>query len=413
MFHRKIKVGCYVVAGINAFATGYYFNYLFFYTRAGLGFGNLENLLLAALNGFIYIFGALYGGRYAQTRGYFPALRLGVSGMTAALLLGLFLENSLGQVLVLTAWTLSVCFTWPTLEAMVSEGESPATLPQMVGLYNVVWASGAALAFFAGGALVETLGWKSLFWLPAGLHVGQLGLLAWLERESGRLARAGGFPGGSIPAVSAAVTPEGSREQNQAFLRLAWVANPFAYIAMNTVLPLIPYLAKRLELSTMWAGFFCSIWLFARLGTFAMLWRWRRWHYRFDWLAGSYLLLIVSFAVLLLVPNLWAVMVAQVAFGWSAGLIYYSSLFYSMDTSTKGVHGGVHEAAIGLGIFAGPAIGAAALLVVPKSVNVSTWAVSAVLLAGFGLLNWLKPGQSRKTAATPVLQEIPLQKPEQ
>ncbi len=40
--------------------------------------------------------------------------------------------------------------------------------------------------------------------------------------------------------------------------------------------------------------------------------------------------------------------VAQIAFGISVGLIYYSSLFYSMDVGeTKGEHGGLHEAMIG------------------------------------------------------------------
>jgi len=138
-----------------------------------------------------------------------------------------------------------------------------------------------------------------------------------------------------------------------------------------------------LDLSPMLAGFVCSAWMFARLGAFLALWRWSGWHYRFGWLLSSYLLLIASFAGLLLAPYLWAVVLAEIVFGWAIGLIYYSSLFYSMDASeAKGVHGGVHEAAIGLGIFTGPALGAAAVGFFPHQAHVSAWAVSGLLIVG-------------------------------
>ena len=53
----------------------------------------------------------------------------------------------------------------------------------------------------------------------------------------------------------------------QIFLRMAWWANPFAYIAINTVVATIPALARRFDLSTTQSGLFGSIWLFARLAT--------------------------------------------------------------------------------------------------------------------------------------------------
>ena len=58
--------------------------------------------------------------------------------------------------------------------------------------------------------------------------------------------------------------------------------------------------------------------------------------------------------------------VAQVIFGLAVGLIYYSSLFYSMDVGeSKGKRGGIHEAAIGVGVFTGPAVGVTALHLFP------------------------------------------------
>jgi len=83
----------------------------------------------------------------------------------------------------------------------------------------------------------------------------------------------------------------------------------------------------------------------------------------------------------------------QIVFGGAIGLIYYSSLFYSMDLGdTKGEHGGIHEAAIGLGNLAGPAVGAASLFFLPQYANSGTVAVSGLLLLGLGglLAIWRK-----------------------
>ena len=180
---------------------------------------------------------------------------------------------------------------------------------------------------------------------------------------------------------------------------MAWLINPFAYVAINSAIPVIPTLANRLDLTPMFAGFFCSVWLFARTAAFLWLWLWPGWHYRFSWLAGSYVAMAGCFSLILLVPNLWVLLGAQIIFGLALGLIYYSSLFYSMDVGeTKGVHGGLHEAAIGAGNFAGPAIGSTALYFFPRHPDSGTWAVSSMLVAGFlGLLFLRRKNETRKS----------------
>jgi predicted MFS family arabinose efflux permease len=122
-----------------------------------------------------------------------------------------------------------------------------------------------------------------------------------------------------------------------------------------------------------------------RLGAFITLWLWTDWHYRFRWLVTAFAILVVAFILILTVPNLAVLLVAQIFFGGAIGLIYYSSLFYSMDAGdTKGEHGGIHEAAIGLGNCVGPGIGAAALQFFPQVAHSGAIAVSALLLCGFG-----------------------------
>ena len=381
---RRLKAGYFVLEGLNSFATSFYLYYLFFFMQRQFGFGNVENLALAALNGLIYTFAAWQAGRFGQRFGYFKALAIGFATMSCALLVGAGIHTAAGQVGVLAIWTLGICFTWPNLEALVSEKENALGLQRMIGIYNVVWAGTGAIAYFIGGWVLERFGMQSLFWAPLIIHVGQLILLLWLRVNAG----AAMVNNHALPATPIQM-PLNPRPiaRARSFLRMAWLANPFAYVAINTVVAVAPGLARKLDLSPSMAGVFCSIWFFARLAAFAGLWLWTGWHYRLRWFLGSYLLLVVSFAMLLLIPNLAVIVVAQVGFGLALGLIYYSSLYYSMDVGeAKGEHGGLHEAAIGAGIFAGPALGATALYLLPAYPNSSVWAVSVALCGGLASL---------------------------
>lgn len=382
--NRKIKFSCFTLEGLNSFATVLYFNYLYFFMRDRFGFHDKRNLLLAAWLGFIYIFAAWQAGKFAQRRGYFFALKIGFSIMAISLAAGLLLHSVIGQLAAASCVTIGMCFVWPTLEALVSDSETAARLPNVVGLYNVVWAVTNAIAYFIGGTLIETFGYKIIFALPLGIVLVQLALTFWMKRHSTEIAR------GALNKPKTELPSESHRPASpraKAFLRMAWLANPFAYIAINTLLAVMPGIAAKFHLTPMWAGFICSLWCFVRLGAFIVLWHWTEWHYKFRWLGASFAFLIVSFAAILVTPSLVLLIVAQIFFGGAIGLIYYSSLFYSMDAGgeTRGEHGGIHEAAIGLGNCLGPAIGAAALQWAPPEFHeAGAIAVSALLLCGFG-----------------------------
>jgi predicted MFS family arabinose efflux permease len=382
MFSRKLKAGYFFLEALNSFATVYYLYYFYFFMQSVYGYGNRANLTIAAMNGAIYAFMSWQGGKFAQRFGYFTSLKVGFGTMMCALLVGSQLHSAGGQVVVMTITIVGVCFTWPTLEALVSEGETPAGVPRMVGLYNIIWAATAAVAYFTGGALLEKLGPKSLFYIPVAIQITQLSLTFWLESQAGKSRASQVSCQPVTPEPVPHMHPAG---RNRVFLNLAWLANPFAYVAINTLIALSPGIARRLELSTMVAGFSCSLWCFSRLAAFFVLWRWSGWHYRFRWLLVSYLALVGSFAGIVMAPKLPVLMVAQLIFGAVTGLIYYSSLFYSMDLGdTKGEHGGIHEAVIGLGNFAGPAVGAASLHFLPQYANSGAIAVSGLLLLGLG-----------------------------
>ena len=385
---QKFRAACYTIEGLNSFAVVIYFNYLYFYFRDQFGFSDCQNLLLAALVGLIYTFASWQAGKLAGRFGYFNALKFGFGLMAVGLASGLLLHTVGAKIVTACVTNIGMCFIWPTIEALVSEGDSPEHVPHAVGIYNITWAATNAAAFFIGGTLIEKFGFQSIFYLPLVMVVGQFGLVFWLEKMHANLPPA---PVDTKPPLPDPNRPTPARAKT--FLRMAWLANPFAYVAVNTLLAVMPGIAHKFQLSPMFAGFVCSLWCFVRLGAFVVLLRWAGWHYRFRWLAASFAVLILSFATILLSPNLVVLITAQIFFGGAIGLIYYSSLFYSMDASeTKSEHGGIHEAAIGAGNCVGPAVGAAALLWVPQYANSGAIAVSVLLLGGFGglLAIWKK-----------------------
>ncbi|MGO8688421.1 MAG: MFS transporter [Thermoguttaceae bacterium] len=388
MHTRKSKTIFFELEGLNALATSYFGGYLFFLLRDRFGFGNLGNLSVSALGGLVYTFAAWQGGRFAQRFGYFTALRTGFAGMAACLALGVLFPSLPAVLLVYVGWAATICFVWPTLEALVSDGVSDDVLPKNIGIYNVIWSAGMAAMYFCGGTLYETLGPDSIFWLPVLIHGGQFLIVL----------RLGKNPVPTAPAAPPAAAPHSLEAaaftqpvSPQGFLRMVWLAIPFSYIGITTVIAVIPALARTLDMSTAQAGLFCSIWMFVRLATFVALWQWTGWHYRFRWLLGAFAGLTASFSLLLLTHNLGLLVAAQTVFGVSVGLIYYSSLFYSMDVGqTKGEHGGVHEAMIGMGICLGPAVGALSLYLAPGSPSAGVYTVTALLACGLAGLIGLR-----------------------
>lgn len=389
-----VKSICYLLEGLNAFSTAYFFNYLLFLLRDEYNFGNFQNLAVGAGHGLVYFIASMVGGKLGQKAGYFTILRLGYAGLILSLVFG-GLTHSLWTILVaLTGWTISMCFTWPMLEALVCEHEDAAALPHRIGLYNLVWAGCSTMSLFFGGSFYEHLGPQSLFWLPVIIHVGQLILTFPLQRWHDEwLAQ--------VPPIrgeAAVLAKETNRPRY--FQSLAWLANPFAYMAINTLVAVVPGLAARHGLTVAQAGHIMSVWFFVRTASFIILWFWHGWHYHFRWFVASFLMLIGGFFAIMMVPDIWQLVLAQVIFGWATGLVYYSSLFYSMDGSeTKGEHGGLHEALIGAGICGGPAIGAASLYLAPAHPNAAAWTVGVLMLVGVGGMFRLRGNAMRRPIA--------------
>jgi MFS family permease len=307
--------------------------------------------------------------------------------MIAMFLIGSQCPGVWAMLAVIMVANVGMAFSWPALQGMMSEGEPASRLQSLVGVYNVVWAGAGALAYFVGGFLLQELGMSSIFYVPCGLLVAEVGVALWLEREAKRQ------PSEQLqgPLVGSLNKEHRSPISPVRFLKMALLANPLAYLAINTIIPTIPTLASHFQFSPIQAGIVCSVWLFARAGAFVWLCLWPGWHYRFRFLASSYVAMVVAFGAMLLLRNIWVLIASQILFGLAIGLIYYSSLFYSMDVGeTKSEHGGIHEAAIGAGNAGGPGMAAAALAFFPEYPGSGTAAVCGLLALGLGGLYWMR-----------------------
>jgi MFS family permease len=316
---RKLKTGVFTLELLNAVSTTYFFYDIYFYTRDQFHFNELQNLILAAVIGVAYAVSAFFGGRFAQRFGYLTAVRWGAGLMAVLFLVGSFVDNLWGTMAIIFFGNIALCLTWPALEALMGEGEPPVRLQSLVGIYNVIWAGGGAIAYFTGGILLEAWA-KSIFIVPAIILFAEVILATWLQRE------ADSQPPAAMDTALLRAVPETETSPipPALFLKMALLANPLAYLAINTVIPTIPSLASHLGFSKMVAGFVCSIWLFVRAGSFMFLRLWTKWHYRFRFLAASYLAMVASFGAMLLTRDLWLLILAQAVFGMAIGLIYYS-----------------------------------------------------------------------------------------
>lgn len=382
---RPPKFACFLLEGMNAVATTYQFYYIYFFAEAKFGFDRGQNLILAAALGVAYAGASVIGGKLAQSRGYLNAHGLGCALMAFGQIVAAISDSLAFHGLAALVSVIGMGKTWPALEALACDGESGRRLQTMLGVYNLVWSFGGAFAYLSGGAMLESWGLTSMFVVPAVMNVVQVGIVLALRR------RRAGPPAlqecrGGDPSPGVGPNPEARR-----FLRMAWFANPLAYLTINTVVALGPSLANAQSLSPRLAGYVCSTWMFVRTGAFLLLWLWPGWHYRFRWLLGAYLGMIATFVLILVSPNVASLVMAQLGFGLCIGLIYYSSLYYSMDAGdAKGEHGGIHEAVIGLGSAAGPALGATAFYLAPNLPHGTAHAVGILLTIGVIGLVWIR-----------------------
>ena len=150
------------------------------------------------------------------------------------------------HIAVMLVAVVGMCFM-VNLEALISEGETPAGLQHMVGIYNIVWAGTGAVAYFIGGAMLIDWASKVFYFLQpsSGNSASRSGWLEGKKRHAHAAAEV-------RPSDTLSLDGEG-RQLNSTHARRrpnlphGMAGNQFAYIAINTLV------AVMLEWHSDWA----------------------------------------------------------------------------------------------------------------------------------------------------------------
>jgi len=296
-------------------------------------------------------------GRFARRHGYFTALKLGFSIMLVALAVGSQLGSAPGQIPPPSLLPSACASSGRRLKRSSAKAKPPKACRAPLACNNITWAVTMRQRISSAARSSRRSGFKKHLLSANRDCVAQLALTFWLQNHAAEQARL------AVNKPPVAPPPPGpdrpSPAKAKAFLHMAWLANPFAYIAINTLIAVIPGIAARLHLSPLLADSSArSGALRARHISHVVVLD--RLHYRFRWLVTAFGLLVVSFAAMLVVPSLAVLLAAQIFFGAAIGLIYYSSLFTRWTRAkSKANTAAFTRPAIGVGNFVGPAVGAA------------------------------------------------------
>src|SRR5688572_12503140 len=129
---RRLKV-FYTIEGIASFAACLLMVGIFFFTTAKFGWGLRENFLLAAVQGAVYVCGALMAGKLAERVGRRTLLTALYVGMASVASLALLSNHRTLVIAVLLAYTVLSAAAWPALESLVSTGAPPHELSRRLG----------------------------------------------------------------------------------------------------------------------------------------------------------------------------------------------------------------------------------------------------------------------------------------
>jgi hypothetical protein len=370
----------YLIEGMSSFAATIFLLGIYFWARARYNFSNTENLALGALQGLGHMVSSRLCGRLGDRWGYNRLLVLGISLIALISLTGWIPEARWLPFVVITLYSSAIAITWPALEGGAMHLPGSINMPQRLGIYNLVWSFAGAIGFALSGFIFE---WKvdAIFWIPGLVHVAQL---VWILTQRGRHV-IDGSAAMDFPHVGDHQSPEVKKQLTS----MAWLSNSLGYFLIGGFAALTPHLGERLGLSPFWTIWLGASLLAARAIGFIVLYAWNGWHYQRSWSHYALWSAPIYLALIFFTHHLAVTAAACLLLGFSLGLSYYMSIYYSLDASDhKGEQGGLHEALIGLGILTGPLAGAIGGLATGTTYGAKiTIIVSALLIAVAG---WMR-----------------------
>ncbi|XAL99890.1 MFS transporter [Phycisphaeraceae bacterium D3-23] len=330
---------------------------VFFFTKEALGFGVMANLLLALVFGATYLLGARLSHPWVE----WLVRRLpGVGSERFVLVLILASQVVIGGLLAWSPtpamfWSLWPVLglvsgvQWPIFESYVVAGRPPRAAATAISRFNVTWATAVVIAVAISGLLIA-------WWEPALFALGGLlnlaGIVILLTTFPERAAHLEDNHPDRIPA-------EVVRSYRPLIASSRW-SMLSSYTLMFVLGPYLPEVFDALGYGVVTATLLAGVLYALRVVSFAWMGMWPGWHGKKLPLALGAVALPVGALLILLPSTVAPVLIGEVIFGFTAGVIYTASLYYGMIEKNASVEaGGDHEAVIGVGFCLGPLLGMA------------------------------------------------------
>jgi hypothetical protein len=332
---------------VASIGTGVVWNGVAFVAKHAYEYDRIQTLALYVAMGGVYVLGAMTAGR---------GIRLVEKRIAPRTLLGLILVVEslicLGPMFTMSQvmlWTIGIgvsllsSWVWPIVESYVTAGRHGEDMRNSIGWWNLSWTIAVAASLWLMAPMIEHDAQMALVILGPFNALGLIPLI-WFRCR----------PGAHDDQLSAASV---GREY-QLLLHAARVLLPLSYVLNAAMSPLLPYLFERFDLNAWWETPVAATWMSVRVVAMTLMWRLGFWHGRWGTLLLGGLTMCGGFALIVLSPALWVMMMGLATFGAGMGVIYYAAIYYAMAVGKAEVDaGGTHEALIGLGYTMGPIAG--------------------------------------------------------
>ena len=339
--------------------------------------------IVATAARIFYPFASWLAGRRSDRHGSMPLITISLLGMAFVIVSTTQLAGTwLALVAVSAAMRVCMGLFWAPLERQLALASPGATLWESLGIFNLVWAAGAALGSYGGPHAYSKWGLQSALLGCLTLTAAAMAVLL-LRRP---LARPSGH---DIPHENV------DRDTAVRFLRMGWCANFCASAAASALPFFFLHAARRHGLPLDSIGLVLAAHQAGQCISFAWLWKSARWHYSLRWLLIPQLIAALGFLGCGYISSLPLLVVLMAAAGGFAGIGYYSSLYYGLNLrADEGKLSSLHEVFLGVGGCIGP-LGCAVVAWAFPSHSGAAMVFLAGLLACGGLVEaWL--ARSRK-----------------
>lgn len=379
------------LTALASVGTGVIWNGIAFIAQQQHAFSERRTLVLYLAMGATYALGAWRAGDAARllrrrlTARAIIALSLVAQSIVSFLPL---LSASAGVLwFVAVATSALSSLLWPLVESYLTSGRHGRHMRYAIGVWNIVWTASVAVSMLLMAPL--------LIHRPSDAIV-MLGICNALALICVRF-----FAPAPAPH-DAALSRASIREHYPRLLVAFRVLLLLSYVVSEALAPLLPYLIEGVlqesrdsfviaGLEVSWRTIVAAVWMLARVGAIAIMWRLPFWHGSWRTVHLGALTLAVGFAIIVAAPALASMLAGLAIFGIGVGVIYYAAIYYAMSVGAAEVDaGGTHEAMIGVGYALGPAAGllgfALADAIGPLTPPAGVIAVVWAMLAAGGIL---------------------------